>query len=76
MDMQAVESSNIVAIGYDEEDRRLRVTFKNGGATYDYLNVEPETHAAVIGADSVGSAFHRLIRAQSATYPYLKVVED
>jgi len=75
MDMQPVESSNIAAMGYDEEDKRLRVTFKSG-ATYDYLNVEPETHAAVIGADSVGSAFHRLIRAQPATYPYLKVVED
>jgi hypothetical protein len=75
MDMQPVESSNIAAMGYDEEDKRLRVTFKSG-ATYDYLNVEPETHATVIGADSVGSAFHRLIRAQPATYPYLKVVED
>jgi len=75
MDMKAVESSNIVAIGYDEEEKKLRVTFKSG-ATYDYLNVEPETHAAVIGADSVGKAFHRLIRAQPTTYPYLKVVED
>ena len=75
MDMKAVESSNIAAIGYDAEDKRLRVTFKSG-ATYDYLNVEPETHDALIGADSVGSAFHRLIRSQGDTYPYLKVVED
>ena len=75
MDMKAVQSSNIVAIGYDEEDKRLRVAFKNG-STYDYLNVEPETHAALIGADSVGSAFHRLIRSYPETYPYLRVVED
>lgn len=75
MDMKAVESSNITAIGYDEEDKRLRVTFKSG-ATYDYLNVEPGTHAALIEADSVGSAFHRLIRSAPATYPYLKVEED
>ena len=72
MDMKAVDSSNLVAIGYDEEDKRLRVTFKSG-ATYDYLNVEPETHAALIGADSVGSAFHRLIRTAPAAYPYLRV---
>jgi hypothetical protein len=70
--MKAVESSNIAAIGYDAEDKRLRVTFKTG-ATYDYLNVEPETHDALIGADSVGSAFHRLIRTHPETYTYLRV---
>ena len=75
MDMKAVDSSNLVAIGYDAEDKRFRVTFRSG-ATYDYLNVEPETHAALIGADSVGSAFHRLIRTHPETYPYLRVVED
>ena len=37
-----VVSSNIMAAGYDDTKRILRIVFKGKGATYDYSDVEPE----------------------------------
>jgi hypothetical protein len=62
-----VQSSNIAAVGYNEEERTLRIQFKSG-ATYEYEGVELETYDALMGADSVGSAFHRLIKSGSYSY--------
>lgn len=56
--MQRVESSQIDAIGYDPETKTLAVTFSNM-ATYHYFDVPPEAHAALIGAESIGSHFYR-----------------
>jgi hypothetical protein len=64
MDMQTIDNStNIQAIGYDPAERRLRVVFKNSG-TYDYEDVPPETHHALMKADSVGKHFCAHIKPQ------------
>ena len=63
MERTPVSSSQIASIGYDPDQQILEVEFKGGGV-YQYVDVPPETHAHLIGAQSVGQAFHSLIRGQ------------
>ena len=66
-----VESNQVKAIGYDPETKTLAVTFNRGqGAIYHYAGVEPETHAAFIGAESIGKFFGQHIKSLPFTkYP-------
>jgi hypothetical protein len=58
-----VESGQVKAIGYDATTKTLAVTFTRGpGTEYQYLNVEPETHAAFISAESIGTYFGKHIK--------------
>lgn len=63
MDLRPVESSNIRAVGYDPAERAMEVQFK-GGNHYRYKDVPPESHAALIGAESVGKHFHAHVRGK------------
>jgi hypothetical protein len=63
INMTLVESNQVAAIGYDPESRTLAVTFTRGGALYQYPDVEPEVHAAFIGAESIGRYFGAHIKA-------------
>jgi len=56
MELTPVESSHIAAIGYDPVERRLRIVFKTSGA-YDYDDVPPEAHHALMKAESIGKHF-------------------
>lgn len=56
-----VQSSQLSAVGYDPEAKKLEVQFKNG-AVYEYDNVPPETHASLIGAPSVGAYFSAKVK--------------
>ena len=58
MEMIKVESSNVKAIGW--EDEVLRVTFVKGG-TYDYTGVPKLLWQAFEAADSKGKFFQRAI---------------
>ncbi len=59
--MNEVKSSNIAAIGYDEEHHVLRVQF-NGGRMYDYLAVSAEEKDALLKAESIGRHFGEHIK--------------
>ncbi len=61
MEMEFVESSNIIALGYDIATDTMGVTFK-GGKTYHYAGVPVETYMEVRTSNSVGRAFLDLIR--------------
>lgn len=62
--LTAVNSSQVSHIGYDPETKTLAVQFARGpGHTYHYADVEPETHAAFIGAESIGTHFGKHIKA-------------
>lgn len=67
--MQSVASSNLSAVGYDEESKTLRVEF-NSGSTYEYRGVPKRTFDDLLGAESIGSFFHSHIRSD---FPYSKV---
>jgi hypothetical protein len=41
MELQAVISTNVLAVGYEISSRTMRVQFRNGGI-YDYFNVAPK----------------------------------
>ena len=61
VEMLAVESSNILEVGFDEDTETLYITFKSG-ITYSYENVPYFTFEEMQGAESVGSYFHKNIR--------------
>lgn len=61
MEKKDVESSNIKAVGYDQEAKVLEIEFKGGGL-YQYDAVEREEFEALVGADSIGAFFHREIK--------------
>ena len=52
--LQAVDSSMLVAVGYDEENREMRVIFTTGD-TYRYLNVPKSTYLELMNSESKGA---------------------
>ena len=48
-----VESSNIAMVGYDEEQKILEITFRDG-RVYHYLEVPPERALSLLRAESKG----------------------
>lgn len=62
--MVPVTSNQVAAIGYDAGTKTLAVTFTRGtGAIYHYPGVEPETHAAFLKAESIGTYFGKHIKS-------------
>lgn len=64
-----VDSSNIEAIGYDENTRELWIRFLEGG-TYLYSNVPLATYEDIMRADSKGSYLNREVKPN---YQYRRV---
>lgn len=67
--MTPVLSSNIAAIGHDPINLTLTVEFRNG-SRYRYDSVPVDVFDQLIKADSVGSAFHKLIKSQPDKHPF------
>lgn len=69
--LQPVDSGQVKAVGYDAATQTLAVQFRHGKqAIYHYPGVAPETHAAFIGAESLGSFFRDNLKALPFTkYP-------
>ncbi|MBT2326070.1 KTSC domain-containing protein [Variovorax paradoxus] len=62
--LQPVESNQVAAIGYDAATKTLAVTFTRGlGSIYQYPDVQPEVHAAFVGAESIGKFFGEHIKS-------------
>ena len=60
MYMNPVQSSNLVAVGYDADTETLRITFHNG--TYDYFGVPLSVYQGLMNAPSHGSYHARYIK--------------
>lgn len=60
MERIPVKSSFLASVGYNAESSTLEVEFKSG-RVYQYFGVIPETHNAMIGADSVGAYYSRAV---------------
>ena len=69
--MYPVESSNIVAIGYNQELKVLRVIFR-GNSSYLYFSVEPEIWSLLSQAESKGRFLTESITKQKDKYKYIK----
>lgn len=61
MNMQAVTSSNISAIGYDAQTKTLAISFTNG-TMYNYHGVPVETWNGLESASSKGAYFAQNIK--------------
>lgn len=70
--MTPVESSNISSVGYDPITKTMTVLF-HAGTKYAYANVAEATFTAILKADSVGSAFNKLIKAKPAEHPFTRI---
>lgn len=71
MSEQAVKSSGIRWIRYDERARTLDVAYVNSGE-YRYFDVEPEVHAWLSKVESKGRFVNRLVK-QKYRYERLDV---
>ena len=70
--MYKIASSNITALGYDENNKVLRVIFKNN-SSYIYTNVEPETWQTIINSESKGKSLNENIVRHKEKYKYYKL---
>lgn len=80
MQMHTVKSSLIEAVGYDPHTRTLRVKLNDTdrgthGPTYEYSNVSPQDHAALITAKSIGRHFNKEITAHPDRFPHKQLPE-
>ena len=65
------KSSTISHLGYDKKTKTLMVTF-HGGFVYHYANISAKLCNRLYGAESRGSFFARVIKANPLKYPYTK----
>lgn len=64
IELHAVDSNQVGAIGYDEATKTLAVQFKRGArAIYHYPNVERGTFEAFKSAESIGTYFGTHLKA-------------
>ncbi len=61
MERQHVDSSVIVAVGYDDSAGILEVVFRTG-RTYRYFRVPESVYDGLLHAKSIGAYFNRQIR--------------
>jgi hypothetical protein len=66
-EMIPVDSSNLKAIGYDEDTQEVFVEFLNN-STYKYLDVPQEIFEEFKAADSAGRFLHRRIKLGGFDY--------
>jgi len=70
MEYVSVSSSNIAAVGYDDETNTLGVRFLNG-SEYQYANVPKEVYEGLLSAASVGGYFDQHVK--KAGYGFSRV---
>ena len=63
MEMIAVNSSAMCAVGYDSASRRMKITFIQG-KTYDFCGVPQHVHKGLMRAGSKGTYYNEHIRDQ------------
>lgn len=69
MEMHNVDSSNVAAVGYEEDSQTLQVEFNNGG-TYQYFDVPQAIFEGLLGASSVGQYLNQNVKG---SYRYSRV---
>ncbi len=70
MNITAVESTTLIAIGYDESLKLLRLEFRSR-AVYEYFGVPAAVHEALLRAPSIGACFNRMVRG---CFPFCRAV--
>lgn len=72
-----VSSSQIVSMGHDALTNVLEIEFKGHGgkpgSVYQYQNVPEHIYKLLIGSESVGKYFGRVIKPHPDMYPFKKI---
>jgi KTSC domain len=61
MDRVPISSSNLAAVGYDQNTQVLEIEFRNG-SIYQYFNVPSSIYSGLMGAVSHGQYFDAYIK--------------
>lgn len=61
MEMISVSSSNVSAVGYDNDTSTLQIRF-NDGSLYQYFDVPKPIYVGLLAADSVGKFMHQNVK--------------
>jgi len=70
--VMVLDSANISGIDYDVSTRKMIVHFISGGV-YLYHGIAPSTFGTIVASESVGMAFHKLVkRDREITYSRLR----
>lgn len=69
MQRQAVVSSDLQSVGYEEANRVLEIEFRNN-TTYQYFGVPVEAYRGLMSASSHGKYLHAYIKD---VYTYEKI---
>ena len=72
MNMNAVESSTLAAIGYDDACGILQLEFRSS-AVYCYCGVPGSVHEELLAASSKGRYFNKAIRGH---FPHSRVRDE
>ncbi|MBK8943671.1 MAG: KTSC domain-containing protein [Ignavibacteriae bacterium] len=64
MDREYVDSSMITSVGYDSNSGTLELEFKNGGAIWQYYDVQESTYYEFMSSGSLGKYFLANIKGQ------------
>ena len=75
IELKPVISSNIGGIGYDPENKLLKVAFKTktGSTMYLYEGVEQEVYDDLFTAESIGKKLNESVVRQKEKYRYIKL---
>ncbi len=57
---EVTDSSNVINVSYDPENRDMRVSFRNPFTQYVYHDVAGMDFGIILSSPSVGSAFARI----------------
>lgn len=75
--LKPVNSSRILAVGFDPTRNRLYLEFKvkTGRSVYEYSHVNPEVAASILFAPSIGKAFGAILNTTDGKrkYPFLRL---
>lgn len=68
----AVQSRSIASIGYDRQRRELEIEFRDTGDVYRYFAVSAGEYADLMAAESTGTYFNQVFKAQEHHYFVVK----
>ena len=69
MTLEPVTSSNIAAVGYDDDTQTLTIEFRSGG-TCEFYDVPEQVHQGLMQSGSLGQDFQSEIRGR---YRYVRL---
>lgn len=85
MKMTPVQSSQVAAIGYAPDTKKLRVRFKpfaskgqeaKAEPTYEYANVSQGDYDAIFNAESIGREINQRLKKNPSAFPYRKLSDE